>query len=103
MLYSREEIYEAAYKAYRASACSDPEYHRAKAEQFVLRCMRLLGIPEWDEGCSSEDQIDEDTLEEICFAALDEDCTAVFWTTLAEIEVRGDGIRCVGETEDGDF
>lgn len=104
MLYTQAEIREAALRAYQHSACSDPQYHEDKADQFLIRCVRMhnvkndMNLP--IDLADDENMIDEDVLQEICFAALDANCTGTFWMALAEIEVRGNGCRYVGFDED---
>lgn len=103
MQYTQAEIREAALRAYQHSACSDPQYHEDKADQFLSRCVRMhnmesdMNLPV--DFSDEENIIDESVLQEICFAAFDANCTGAFWLALAEIEVRGDGCRYVGFDE----
>lgn len=88
MLYSQSDVYAAALAAYQASACADPEYHERKAQAFVERAVRAQNFERPDMGelfvdiYDEEPSILEEYLHNVCYAALDIDCTNAFWAAL---------------------
>lgn len=91
MKYSQAEIYDAAHCAYEASACSDKNYHDSKSALFVQRCVRTHNIENNDniDVCLDDSVlvIPKNIVDNVCFAALDSQCTGIFWQRLAKLEI----------------
>ena len=90
MLYSQSQVYSAAKAAYESSACADPGYVQRKAKLFVERVVRAQNFEHSEheeilDDIYAEDAIlMEEYLHNVCYAALDERCTAAFWRTLGK-------------------